>query len=923
MTNSLRFILVAILWLSGLSSTQAGNLAVAFFYGAQPPWEILQPFDLVVVDPDHVTDPRQPGLTHTRLAAYVSVGEVHPDRSYASQLPSAWLIGGNPAWGSRIIDQSAPEWPAFFTEKVIAPLWEAGYRDFFFDTLDSYQLVAQTDADRQRQEAGLVALIRGVKARFPAARLILNRGFEILPEVHDIVFAVAAESLFAGYDATVRQFRPVTESDRAWLLAQLQRVQREYKLPVIVIDYLPAAEREKARQTAQKIASLGFIPWVTTPALDTVGIGLIEVMPRRVLAIHEPLEDEHALRYHSVIRHASMPLNHLGYAVVTADPLHLPLTPQAGQLAGIVVWLQNRLDATAQKKLIAWLEKRLDEGIPLALLGDLSFLFSTPLADRLGMVLADHARRFEKILVHSQSAWIGFERQPRPHPRDFFPLQIRSGEVHLVLGQGTARQVAVATTPWGGYALDPHVIANLPGGDGERWVIDPFAFFASALRLPDMPVPDVTTETGRRLLMVHMDGDAFPSRSELPGKPYAGAVIRDRIVRRYRVPMTISVIEGEISPTGSFPKDSPALEAIARDIFAEPHVEIASHSFSHPFFWHKFRAGDPATGFDGYRLDIPGYRFDLRREIEGSVRYIEERLAPPGKKVAMFLWTGDCIPGSDALRIVNQVGIFNMNGGETTATRTDATLTRVEGLGIARGETFQVFAPNQNENVYTNLWTGPFYGYRRVIETFEFTEQPRRLKPINIYFHTYIATKPEGLGSLEEVFAWALKQETTPVFASEYAAKVLDFQRIAIARTLSGAWRVSGTERLRTLRWPLRLGYPMLTDGSGIAGFSASGEVGYLHLSTARAEWRFAPQPDTLPRLVSANGRVIEATFGEGIARWKLEAHVPLSFTLANIAGCSVSADGRRLKPKAQSEQSADFQLDQHAAAAIEAICRD
>ena len=103
----------------------------------------------------------------------------------------------------------------------------------------------------------------------------------------------------------------------------------------------------------------------------------------------------------------------------------------------------------------------------------------------------------------------------------------------------------------------------------------------------------------------------------------------------------------------------------------------------------------------------------------------------------MFFWTGDCIPGNDALGITHQMNILNMNGGDTVATRSHPTITLVEGLGLQRDKGFQVFAPNQNENVYTKDWLGPFYGFERVIETFEFTEKPRRLKPINIYFHTY------------------------------------------------------------------------------------------------------------------------------------------------------------------------------------------
>ncbi len=75
-------------------------------------------------------------------------------------------------------------------------------------------------------------------------------------------------------------------ADRELLLGQLKRVKQEYGLPVLSIDYVPPGERDLARETAAKIRDLGFIPWVTDYALDLLGVGEIEVMPRKVLMIH-------------------------------------------------------------------------------------------------------------------------------------------------------------------------------------------------------------------------------------------------------------------------------------------------------------------------------------------------------------------------------------------------------------------------------------------------------------------------------------------------------------------------------------------------------------------------------------------------------------------------------------------------------------
>jgi hypothetical protein len=892
--------------------------AVAFFYGANPPWESLQAFDLVVVDPDHVSRPAHVGLPHTELAAYVSVGEVHPSRPYAGKLPAHWLRGDNVAWRSRLLDQAQPEWPGFFVNEVISPLWLAGYRSFFLDTLDSYHLFARTPAERSQQEAGLVAVIRAIKQRYPSARLIFNRGFEILDQTHDAVAMLAAESLYKRYDASRQAYGDVPPDDRAWLHDKLTQAKRRYGMPVIAIDYVPAAEREQARETARRIKADGFIPWVATHDLASLGIGAIEVMPRKVLMVLSARTDQYALSVSEPVRHGTLPLQYLGYTVEYANHQTLPEGVLSGRYAGVVVWLEGRTEPGEYKAVADWLVRPLDERVPVVFINDVGPMLKPVLQRRLAVRQGPDDNASRSVRIERQSPLLGHEYRPRPHPSEFVPLEADATEPLLVLSKGRARQVAAALTSWGGYVMYPYAVITLSSTEQERWVIDPMAFLRQALRLPDLPVPDVTTETGRRMLLIHMDGDAFISRSELPGAPYAGELLRDRVVKRYALPMTLSVIEAELSPQGLYPQLSARMEAVARDIFRAPHVEIASHSYSHPFVWYKLKRNPSA---DDYNLDIPGYVFDLKREIEGSKSYIETRLAPPGKRVELFLWTGDTNPGREGLALVRQAGMLSMNGGDTMATRSRATLTSVAPYGIQVGDQFQVFAPNQNENVYTNNWTGPFYGYERVLETFEFTEQPRRLKPVNIYFHTYILTKRAGLQSLEKVFDWALAAELTPVRASSYARKVEAFQRFAVARTDQG-WRLRGNGELRTVRSPSALGMPDLTRSQGVAGYAFHQDSVYTHLTASSVDLVLAPGVRAVPRLVSANAAVQSAGPTERGYRWQLAGEVPLSFTLAEAADCRVMGDGQALRPTRGRDGHYHYRLSHHAAGSIEAICR-
>jgi len=917
----MRKLILVLLALACAPLGAAATPAVAFHYGAEPPWDELRAFDWVVLEPEHTTSADLQQLTANQVFAYVSVGEADPGRAWLKKAPPEWILGTNPAWGSLILDQSQPGWPAFFADNVIAPLWEQGFRGFFLDTLDSYQLHAEDEQARTQQQNGLVQLIRTLKARYPDAKLFFNRGFEVLPKVHTLATAVAAESLYAGWDPVAGTYRVVAEQDRVWLLNQLKKVRRDYKLPVVVIDYLPPGQRQEARAVAEKIRSQGFIPWVADHDHTLLGVGAIEVMPRKVLMLYNAAQDEVELMDdEAAVRYGTLPLNWLGYKAEYLNAnAPLPDHPLTGRYAGAVIWLQDTLPAAKGRRLAEWVARQTAAGLPVLMLGNMDFLRHPAALQQLGLRREDVSRPARQLTVVEQAPMVGFETQPLPDRSSFFPLAISAGTpLAVVEDEQGRRQVAAAITPWGGYALYPFTVLTLPGATGNRWAIDPFALMQQALRLPAMPVPDVSTDSGRRMLLVHMDGDGFPSRAEFPGTPYAAEVLYEQILKRYRIPTTFSIIEGETGERGIYPHLAKELEPIARDILALPHVEIASHTYSHPFFWHKVLGTE---GGGDYNLPLPGYAFDLRREVAGSIAYIESRLAPPGKKVVLFQWSGDCNPTIEALAETVRAGVGNINGGDTIMTRSLPTYTAVAPLGVQKGPYFQVFAPNQNENVYTNDWTGPYYGYRRVIETFEMTDAPRRVKPINIYYHTYAASKPSSLAALDEVHRWALEQQPTPVYTSEYVRKVQDFNRVTVARTAEG-WRIRGLRDLRQLRIPTALGQPDLQRSRGIAGFNEHLEQRYIHAGAEQVEIVLTPQPQNIPRLIAANAPLRAMERENGILRLEFTAHIPLQLEVADTARCTFSSAGQALAAKRRGTGTHQhYTLDHHAAAPIEARC--
>lgn len=242
--------------------------SVAFFYGRPLPVAKLGGFAWVVVEPENV-EPAELAALHragVEVFAYLSLGEARPGAADA-----AWTLGPNEDWGSVVVDPGAAGWRRRIHERVDA-LRGRGYRGLFLDTLDSYARTLRGE-DLRRAAAAMAELVRAVVERHPGMKLFLNRGFELLPEVGGLASGVAAESLFFGWDPARKRYVEVPEPDRAWLAARLREVKERLRIPVVVIDYLPPARWAEGREAARRIEEMGFVPWISTPALDVVGVG--------------------------------------------------------------------------------------------------------------------------------------------------------------------------------------------------------------------------------------------------------------------------------------------------------------------------------------------------------------------------------------------------------------------------------------------------------------------------------------------------------------------------------------------------------------------------------------------------------------------------------------------------------------------------
>jgi len=903
--------LVQILFFSLIGQVAAAPASVGFWYAQNPPTPELAQYDWVVLEPANAA---QADVDFLRAQgslpfAYLSVGEIDQGDVAANAVDGAARVGArNQAWQSELTDLSSAAWQDYLLRRA-GEYQAAGYAGLFLDTLDSFTLL---EGERHtEQQAALVAVIQRIHREYPALKLFFNRGFEVLPELYALADAVAVESFYAGWDQASKSYRPVPREDRLWLEQQVTPL-REHNIPIVAIEYAEPAQREAMRQIARKAASHGYIPFVSTPGLDSIGIGSVEVQPRRIALVYDPREGE--LPNNPGHVYLGGLLEYLGYRVdyLPADDT-LPLTRFDELYAGVVFWMTSGAPA-ASNRFSRFLAARLDEGVPLAFFGGL------PIEDHLlsRLQLRNAQQQIESVQISNyDAAFMGsFEGKLTARTRGLQAIQRLgdNGTALLTLTDNLQRQLTpAAIMPWGGYALSPYLLEE--GASHRRWILQPLAFLQRALRLPPMPRLDATTENGRRIATVHIDGDGFASRAEISGTPLSPKVVLEAFIQPNDYLTSVSVIEGEVGAKGMYPWLTDTLEPLARRIFADPKVEPATHTFSHPFYWEPEKA-QRREGFQadyGLNLKLPNYpKMDLRREILGSRDYIESRLLPPGKKVRLIFWSGGALPGAEAIAMAYEGGMANVNGAETFLTKADPSLTGVYPLLRPTAGGLQIYAPIINENLYTNLWNGPFYGFSRVIDTFELTDSPRRLRALNLYYHFYSGTKLASIGAMNDIYRYMDQQQPLSLWMGDYLRRVRGLYEGSAARTLDGRWQLRALQGMRTVRLDPALGWPDLQRSQGVAGVRDLPQGRYVHLSADSAVLATRVSRDPAPALEQANLPLTAWRYqSDKRVQFSFSGEFPLQLAVRYAGHCQINYQGKEFKPQRRGELL-EFRLAQH-----------
>lgn len=628
------------------------------------------------------------------------------------------------------------------------------------------------------------------------------------------------------------------------------------------------------------------------------------------MLVGEVVEDLEDVRPDPTRAILQMPLNHLGLRLrrIGVDGAGPPPDLDPSRVAAVGTWFESTQVLPAW--VWPWLERQ-PRRLRVLHFGSLTPLVREDGGDRMRAWLQrcglgfDPDQQSDPARVDVQYVrreFVPFESRPVYELVHLGPWNLDAGNSVWLATRDRERRhkerAPVVTGPWGGIALQPWFVRIGGRADDRRLYVDPFAFLREALALQAVPAPDPSVRWGRRAFVLHVDGDGFESPSSVVAGQSNGEVFRDRIVDRWRVPMTVSFIVAGLTDRLVPEQPTPRM-LLARDILARPWVEAASHSVLHPLDWRKQLTRRSLARSVVWYESLPGYTHDMVAEVRESIAFVDRWLVPPGKRCRVMLWSGAANPTEPALAAAAAAGCCNLNGGLFRCDELFGSLGFVSGWGHALGEQFQVFAGAPNENVYDGFFTTMPGAFRHVARTIERTGGDRILKPANVYVHFYSAEQPARLQALEAILQrWLEHEEVIALPASTYATSADDCERRCAIARLGDGWSFAGFENCRTVRFDDEVRAIDWRRSRGVLGARRLGARLFVHLAAATAELHFTADAVLQPHLEQANCELENGRLEAGGLRFTaVAAAVPRVLVVAGFAaGGAVEVDaGERL----------------------------
>jgi hypothetical protein len=249
------------------------------YYGAGRLAE-LSHYDIAILH-----TPQMPSADVKRLSklgvvtiGYVTIGEDEQLQIGNGQGPggkASWYFDQDqdgqadqdPIWKSWYANTNDPQWRATRVAAAKQLVDEYGFDGVFLDLISVSERYPEC-------RAGMVAILRDLRAALPNAVIVMNQGFDIVADVAPMADGFMIESFTATYDFDNKRY---ALNDPASLDFHLNRARKllnpaigNNPVRVLVLDYGEQTDRATIEYAANRAASLGYLFSVSPILLDDV-----------------------------------------------------------------------------------------------------------------------------------------------------------------------------------------------------------------------------------------------------------------------------------------------------------------------------------------------------------------------------------------------------------------------------------------------------------------------------------------------------------------------------------------------------------------------------------------------------------------------------------------------------------------------------
>lgn len=244
------------------------------YYDDTEPLEAFERYDPIIFDAGlHI--PIKPLLDQNKtVLGYLNIGEAEERHDWFATVKS-WgiVIADNPEWpGSWSVDIRDPRWSDFLLHQLIPNIVSQGFSGLFLDQVDvSLELENQHPEKYQGMTKAAIALIQNIRKQYQGLKIMLNRGYEILPQVGAHIDFELAETLYSSYDFATNTYYLRSKDEVEWQLKELQRAKSLFpSLIFFSLDYWDPQDRKMIKRIYAVERGYGMRPYVTSPFLNEI-----------------------------------------------------------------------------------------------------------------------------------------------------------------------------------------------------------------------------------------------------------------------------------------------------------------------------------------------------------------------------------------------------------------------------------------------------------------------------------------------------------------------------------------------------------------------------------------------------------------------------------------------------------------------------